>query len=284
MELFALLAIFSTLFVLLVHYFVLEPLWASPLARIPGPKSFALTKWRLAYEDWKGARTRSIHRLHQRYGPVVRIGPSEISFNTLTALRTIYGPGSGYGRTNFYRMFDVYGKQNLFTYHSAKQHSERKKLLSHAYSKSVILKEPVTGMLEAKVRDYLALIESEPNRTSEIFSTLHYYALDNITEFLYGSYGATSAMSGSLIHRALIQDILDPARRRLSWFATHLPSVTSWLYSQIGLMEKLARPFLPMQKPATYSGIRRFALQAFRKFSADMTAKGRYRSLRGDCK
>ncbi|KAJ5535459.1 hypothetical protein N7527_001713 [Penicillium freii] len=97
----------------LIKYLLLDPLFLSPLSRVPGPKTFALTKWRLAYEDWKGARTRTIHQLHQRYGPVVRIGPDEVSFNSLAALRTIYGPGSKYGRMGFYRMFDVYGRQNL---------------------------------------------------------------------------------------------------------------------------------------------------------------------------
>ncbi|KAJ6102214.1 cytochrome P450 [Penicillium sp. IBT 16267x] len=70
----------------------------TPTARVPGPKSFAWTKWRLAYEDCKGTRTRTIHRLHETYGPMVRVGPNEVSFNTLAALRQIYGAGSVFGR------------------------------------------------------------------------------------------------------------------------------------------------------------------------------------------
>jgi hypothetical protein len=125
-------------------------------------------------------------------------------------------------------------------------------------------------MVEEKARKYLALIESENDRISEIFTTLHYYSLDNITEFLYGKYGSTSAMEGSESHRALIGDILDPARRRLSWFAVHLPAFTKWLYTQTGTMETISRPFLPMQKPATYTGIRQFALESYRRFHSDM--------------
>ncbi|KAI3116590.1 hypothetical protein CBS147333_214 [Penicillium roqueforti] len=254
----------------LIKYLLLDPLFLSPLSRVPGPKAFALTKWRLAYEDWKGARTRTIHHLHQKYGPVVRIGPDEVSFNSLAALRTIYGPGSKYGRTGFYRMFDVYGRQNLFTFHSAVEHGQRKKLLSYAYSKSTMLKEPSTGMVEEKARKYMALIDAEPGHVSEIFSTLHYYSLDNITEFLYGRYGSTSALEGSEPHRALIGDILDPSRRKLSWFTVHLNTVTKWLYSRTNTMETVVQPLLPMQKPATYTGIREFALQAYRSFRSDM--------------
>ncbi|KAJ4424214.1 hypothetical protein N0V82_001080 [Gnomoniopsis sp. IMI 355080] len=254
------------LLLFLVKQFLLDPLFLSPLSRIPGSKPYAITKWRLAYEDWKGTSTRTICHLHQEYGPAVRIGPSTVSFNSLTALRTIYGPGSQYGRTSFYSMFDVYGKANLFTFYSTAEHGQRKKLLSHAYSKSVILKEPITTLVEEKAEKYLHLIESEPDQISEIFATLHYYSLDNITEFLYGRYGSTSAMEGKASHRALIGDILHPSRRRLSWLTVHFRGLTKWLYTRSGVLERVVKPLLPMQKPATYTGIREFALHAYNNF------------------
>lgn len=252
----------------LTKYFILDALLLSPLRRIPGPKAYAATRWRLAYEDWKGSSTRTIYQLHQQYGPAVRIGPSTVSFNSLTALRTIYGPGSQYGRTSFYSMFDVYGRPNLFTFYSTADHGQRKKLLSHAYSKSLILKEPTTRLVEEKASRFIRLIESEQGHISEIFSTLHFWSLDNITQFLYGRYGSTSAMEGTPAHRALIGDILDPSRRRLSWCAVHFPRVTKWLYTRTGSLGRVVKPVLPMQKPATYTGIRAFALQAYQDFRA----------------
>lgn len=250
---------------------ILEPLYLSPLSKIPGPKLYAITKWRLAWEDWQARRTRTIHALHQIYGPVIRIGPYEVHFNSLTALRTIYGPGSGFGRTNFYRMFDVYGKQNLFTFHSAKDHGERKKLLANAYSKSRVIRRYVAEMVSGKIQDYLRLLRAQgtfggPN---EIFTSLHYYSLDSITHFLYGHHGATQAMNGDLASRSLLTDILDGSgRRRLTWFAVHLPALTKWLYTRAGAVERLAKPFLPMQKPSTYTGIRAHALKAMHKYTA----------------
>jgi hypothetical protein len=263
-------AVLLAISILLVKWLLLDPVFLSPLGRVPGPTTFALTRWRLAYEDWKGTSTRTIHELHQRYGPVVRIGPEQISFNSLGALRTIYGPGSKYGRTAFYRMFDVYGRQNLFTFYGAAEHGQRKKLVSHAYSKSVVLKEPSTSMVEEKTRKYIALIEREPDRVSEIFTTLHYYSLDTITEFLYGKYGSTSALEGSEPHRALIGDVMDPTRRKLSWFTVHLTTLTRWLYTRTGTLEMVVKPLLPMAKPATYTGLRQCALAVYKRFRADM--------------
>ncbi|KAF4124737.1 Cytochrome P450, partial [Geosmithia morbida] len=254
--------------VLLTKYLVLDALYLSPLSQIPGPRWYALTKWRLAYEDWKGTSTRTLDGLHREYGPAVRIGPNQVSFASMSALRSIYGPGNRYGRTAFYRMFDVYGRQNLFTFHSAADHGRRKKLLSHAYSKSAVLQESTSRMVEDRTSEYLDLIESEPERTSDIFATLHYYSLDSITAFIYGRYGATEAIRGDVAHRALIGDMLDPSRRSLSWSAVHAPALTRWLYTRTGAVERMVRPVLPMKKPATYTGIREHALLAVNRFKA----------------
>ncbi|TVY83671.1 putative sterigmatocystin biosynthesis P450 monooxygenase [Lachnellula suecica] len=235
---------------------------------IPGPPFYALTRWRLAYEDWKGTRTRTIHQLHQKYGSVVRIGPNELSFNSLTALKTIYGAGSGFERTSFYRMFDVYGHQNLFTFATPKDHGDRKKLINHAYSKSSIMNYSAAG-IEGNAWEYINLLEKEPETASEIFGSLHYYSLDNITHFLYGKEGATSAMNGVTAHRALLDDVLDPSRRKLSWFAVHFPKYTKWLMSRSGLIERLVSiaGLLPQKKPTVYTGIRQHALSSWKDFS-----------------
>ncbi|KAH8648326.1 putative benzoate 4-monooxygenase cytochrome P450 [Tricladium varicosporioides] len=248
--------------------------------RIPGPKFYALTGWGLAYEDWKGTRTRTIHQLHQRYGPVVRVGPNEISFNSLLALKAIYGAGSGFERTSFYRMFDVYGKQNLFTFASPKEHGSRKKLLNHAYSKSAILSTSASA-IEEKVWEYMVMLEKEKERASEIFTSLHYYSLDNITAFLYGKSGATSALTGSVADRKLLNDVLDPARRKLSWFAIHFPRYIRWVMTRTGLVEKLVTSLgmLPQKKPTVYTGIRKHALQAWEVFlRATVDEKSAWRS------
>ncbi|KAI0160451.1 cytochrome P450 [Xylariaceae sp. FL1272] len=258
-----------------VYCLVWAPLFASPLRRVPGPKAFAITKWRLALSDWKGTRTPDIHKLHDKYGSAVRVGPNEVSFSSLSALRTIYGAGSGFERTDFYRMFDVYGRQNLFTFAGVKQHADRKKIIAHAYSKSVILSPQAIAkpLIEKNVKSYLELMERETNTPQNIFLTLHWFSLDSITGFLYGDeHGGTHALRGNEADRMLLNDILDPARRRLSWFAVHMKRYTKWLYTRTGLSAKAVDVLglLPMRKPATYTGIRAHALQAWNDFETAM--------------
>ncbi|KAJ5742727.1 uncharacterized protein N7511_011128 [Penicillium nucicola] len=261
-----------------VYQLVYQPFIVSALRRIPGPKTFAATKWRLALADYHGVRTQCIHSLHQQYGTAVRIGPKEVSFSSLSALRTIYGAGSGFERTEFYRMFDVYGRQNLFTFAGTKQHAERKKILAHAYSKSVILSPNAIAkpLIEANVKSYLDLLEDEKDVAEEIFQSLHWFSLDSITGFLYGDqYGGTHALRGNDSDRRMLSDIIDPSRRKLSWFAVHLKQYTKWLYTRTGTMEKAITQLglLPMQKPATYTGIRAHALQSWSGFETAATEK-----------
>ncbi|KAH8659948.1 cytochrome P450 [Xylariales sp. PMI_506] len=256
-----------------LYSFVWLPLVASPLRRIPGPKAFAVTKWRLALSDFKGVRTPEIHNLHRKYGTAVRVGPNEVSFSSLSALRTIYGAGSGFERTDFYRMFDVYGRQNLFTFASTKQHADRKKIIAHAYSKSVVLSPQAIAkpLVEKNVKSYLELLEREKEIAQDIFLSLHWFSLDSITGFLYGDeHGGTHALRGNESDRQLLNDIIDPARRKLSWFAVHLTSYTKWLYSRTGVSGKIVDNLglLPMKKPATYTGIRAHALKAWKGFEA----------------
>ena len=254
-----------TLIIFLATWRIAAPL--IKISGIPGPTSYAISQWRLAYEDWKGTRTRTIFRLHQEYGPVVRVGPNEISFSSLSALKKIYGAGSGFERTSFYRMFDVYGHQNLFTFGSPKAHGERKKMLNHAYSRSSILNVSAPAV-EARVWQYMGLLRSDPNTASEIFSSLHYYSLDNVTHFLYGpNLGGTNAMLGCVRDRALLNDFLDPTRRKWSWFTVHFPLYTKWLMSMTGLTAKVVA-FLglvpPKRPPGT--GVRQYALDAWKTF------------------
>jgi hypothetical protein len=61
-----------------------------PLARIPGPKLAAITRLWYALEGRSG-RARELSKwLHDTYGPVVRVAPNMVWFNTQDAVREVY--------------------------------------------------------------------------------------------------------------------------------------------------------------------------------------------------
>lgn len=84
----------------------------SATSKIPGPALSRFTSLVLKWHELGANRTMYIHRLHLKYGPVVRVAPNEVSFTSPTALKEIYGSGgSGYDKTEFYRLFEVYGRK-----------------------------------------------------------------------------------------------------------------------------------------------------------------------------
>ena len=93
---------------------------ASPIARLPGPFNTVFTAIWLKVQEFSGTRRLYIHSLHQRYGPVVRLGPNEVSFASVDAMKEIYtSGGSGYDRTEFYELFKQFGTRSLIMYRKA---------------------------------------------------------------------------------------------------------------------------------------------------------------------
>jgi len=61
-----------------------------PLARIPGPRLAALSNVWLARHARDGRMLGLGKRLHKAYGPMVRVGPDELWFDSSEAFRQIY--------------------------------------------------------------------------------------------------------------------------------------------------------------------------------------------------
>ncbi|KAH7171295.1 cytochrome P450 [Dactylonectria macrodidyma] len=73
-----------------------------PLASIPGPKLAAVSSIWHAYQARNGRMARLGRTLHRQYGPIVRVGPNEVWFDTKQAFQAIYSNGSGFEKSDFY--------------------------------------------------------------------------------------------------------------------------------------------------------------------------------------
>ncbi|KAK0644658.1 cytochrome P450 76C2 [Cercophora newfieldiana] len=73
-----------------------------PLARSPGPRLAALSNVWLARRVRDGRMFEVGKKIHKRYGPVVRVGPNEVWFDSREAFSAIYSAGSGIEKSDFY--------------------------------------------------------------------------------------------------------------------------------------------------------------------------------------
>lgn len=66
------------------------------LNRYPGPFLGSLTDWWRFFDVYRRRPERTHIALHEKYGPVVRLGPNTLSFSDPDALKTIYGLNKGF--------------------------------------------------------------------------------------------------------------------------------------------------------------------------------------------
>ncbi|KAF5724176.1 cytochrome P450 monooxygenase [Fusarium mundagurra] len=66
-------------------------LYLSPLRHYPGPKLWAISRIPWNYVNMKGRIAWKVRDLHDRYGPVVRIAPDELSYTSGATWKKIYG-------------------------------------------------------------------------------------------------------------------------------------------------------------------------------------------------
>ncbi|KAH8897331.1 cytochrome P450 [Thozetella sp. PMI_491] len=67
-------------------------LFFDPLARFPGPKLAAISRWYEAYYDMiqNGQYTAKIEQMHKKYGPIVRISPYELHIHDPAYFEKLY--------------------------------------------------------------------------------------------------------------------------------------------------------------------------------------------------
>lgn len=90
---------------------------------------------------------------HPFLGPIVRFGPNSLSFNSNTALKTIYGHQPKVRKSQFYSVFPP--TKDTFNTHSSiskASHARKRRVLSHAFSKNAI--ESMEKYVLANVRSF----------------------------------------------------------------------------------------------------------------------------------
>ncbi|KAK6610256.1 cytochrome P450 [Botrytis cinerea] len=109
--------------------------YLTPLRKIPGPWYARFTHLVLKYYVITGHRLHYIHYLHQTYGHIVLIAPTEVSCSSIPSFKTIHRISKPFLKSPWYQNF-VSEPEGAFSMIDPKEHGIRRKLFAHAFSKS----------------------------------------------------------------------------------------------------------------------------------------------------
>ncbi|WPG97278.1 Hypothetical protein R9X50_00005200 [Acrodontium crateriforme] len=176
---------------LLIVRFVLYR-YASPLRKYPGPFLASGSRAWKVWSTWGGHTEKDHIRIHEKYGPIVRIAPNELSFSSPNAAKDILAAGKGFHKTDFYAVFPPPENPDIFTETREAVHAVKKRYASHPYSMASMQKcagciEDTQRLLQVKL-DNICANTSGTQQTSSNFDLgdyLHFYAFDVLGEVAF---------------------------------------------------------------------------------------------------
>ncbi|KAF1818617.1 putative P450 monooxygenase [Dissoconium aciculare CBS 342.82] len=124
---------------------------------------------------------------HERYGPVVRLGPQHVSLSDPAAIPVIYGVGSKFYKTDFYKtMAPMYGGkiiESMFTVRSNEQHKAIKAPVAAFFSMSNM--RNYETYVDECTEIFISTMHELEGQTLELAEWLQWYAFDVIASVTF---------------------------------------------------------------------------------------------------
>jgi cytochrome P450 len=105
-----------------------------PLSRVPGPVFARFSRLWLVQHSIAGDMHTTMIALHKKHGKLVRTAPNEVSISDPTAIKTIYGAGTKFRKSDWYSVWQGHRKFDLFGGRDEKVHGQHRRLISSIYS------------------------------------------------------------------------------------------------------------------------------------------------------
>ncbi|KAJ0417771.1 cytochrome P450 [Aspergillus carlsbadensis] len=161
-------------------------LFLHPLRAIPGPFLAKISGWWLFTLEFTPTPHQELFKLHQKYGPIMRISPNEVSFNDIEASDTIYAQASKFDKSRyFYGAFENPGP-HLFSICDRQKHSQDKRLISYAMSRTNATSHESSMYDKATFLMERIAQRTETEQTIPLFPAFRCMTLDTISDFAFG--------------------------------------------------------------------------------------------------
>ncbi|KPI42167.1 Pisatin demethylase [Cyphellophora attinorum] len=159
---------------------------AHSLSRIPGPFLPRLSSLWLVYHAWIGDECTAVHKLHQKYGPIVRTGPSSVDIADGEALQTTYVDRSGFRKASFYRNFDIDGHASIFSELDNAPRAARAKAVAALFSTADLRQGQ--GVIDSCITQWIDRIRAaaRSGRPVNVLDLARSLAVDVVSSYLFG--------------------------------------------------------------------------------------------------
>ncbi|KAF8246397.1 cytochrome P450 [Wilcoxina mikolae CBS 423.85] len=171
-----------------------------PLRKFPGPKLAALSDIWLGYVTFCGRPHYITQDLHEKYGPIVRVAPNQLSFATPSSYQDIYarsGSRKIFTKTEFYDFIGgLHTKRGLGTERSPEENIRKKKLVAPLFSAQALL--GVESIFQHQLNKFMQRVEKEGGTAEgvDITEWSTYLAFDIAGQFVLGQdFGAVDSGS-----------------------------------------------------------------------------------------
>ncbi|KAF2265381.1 cytochrome P450 [Lojkania enalia] len=200
-------------------------LWFHPLAKYPAPFLNRVTQLPAIVAVLTGRLPMYTKTLHDRYGPIVRLSPNELAFNTVQAWEDIYG--HRLGRPNMAKdpihvgSVDPVPGVSTISMADNDTHARQRRALSHGFSQQALWgQEEIVQTYITKFLNNMKTF-SEENQTFNIVDWYNFMTFDVIGDLAFGeSFGCLDRGDFhfwiTLIFRAVQAGAVETATRRFA--------------------------------------------------------------------
>ncbi|ETS80172.1 hypothetical protein PFICI_07701 [Pestalotiopsis fici W106-1] len=179
----------------------------SPLRSFPGPFLASISRTWKFISIARGHTHLDFIALHQKYGPIVRTAPDELSFASPQIARTILSAGKGFYKTSFYAVFPPPENPDIFTEIREDVHAIKKRVANVPYSMAAMRQlspfiDDTIDLFVSQLAEFCVDLEvgkSVPLDVGgrgkvDLGAWLHYFAFDVLGEVAFSrSFGFLAA-------------------------------------------------------------------------------------------
>ncbi|CAI4217636.1 unnamed protein product [Parascedosporium putredinis] len=143
----------------------------------------------------------TLAELHDRYGPVVRIAPNEVSISDWRAYREIYTNKANVKDEEFYGAAKFLRLENIFSMRNHAMHAARRKMQSQPYSQAAVLENEHLVASKARImvdRMIHGALNSVSGETVDVYKLCGMFSLEVILQCAFNHDSGEQADGDSL--------------------------------------------------------------------------------------